>query len=160
VKIASTLGRRDQPWICPHLKRIGNGKAFWEVIPERRTSTEVQQRSASSDWFLQANVYVANLPLDEHIGDKALVEKAITRQSAITCPSSRFYDNLPANGTQTTHGESTESAFCAGLSIFLSERNYFSDAPSRREERYCVGDIPKEALNDRLKWAESLKPHL
>jgi len=24
----------------------------------------------------------------------------------------------------------------------------------------CVGDIPKEALNNRLKWAESLKPHL
>ena len=40
------------------------------------------------------------------------------------------------------------------------ERNYLSDAPSRREDRYCVGDIPKEALNNRLKWAESLKPHL
>ena len=36
------------------------------------------------------------------------------------------------------------------------ERNYSSDAPSRREDRYCVGDIPKEALNNRLKWAESL----
>ena len=33
---------------------------------------------------------------------------------------------------------------------------YLSDAPSRREDRYCVGDIPKEALNNRLKWAESL----
>jgi hypothetical protein len=40
------------------------------------------------------------------------------------------------------------------------ERNYLSDAPSRREDRYCVGDIPKEALNNRLKWAESLNPHL
>lgn len=40
------------------------------------------------------------------------------------------------------------------------ECNYSSDAPSRREDRYCVGDIPKEALNNRLKWAESLKPHL
>ena len=36
------------------------------------------------------------------------------------------------------------------------ERNYSSDAPGRREDRYCVGDIPKEALNNRLKWAESL----
>ena len=41
-----------------------------------------------------------------------------------------------------------------------AERNYSSDAPSRREDRYCVGDIPKEALNNRLKWAESLRPHL
>jgi hypothetical protein len=39
-------------------------------------------------------------------------------------------------------------------------RDYSSDAPSRREDRYCVGDIPKEALNNRLKWAESLRPHL
>jgi hypothetical protein len=28
----------------------------------------------SRDWFLQANVYVANLPLDEHIGDMALTD--------------------------------------------------------------------------------------
>ena len=34
------------------------------------------------------------------------------------------------------------------------ERNYSPDAPSRREDRYCVGDIPKEALNNRLKWAD------
>jgi hypothetical protein len=40
------------------------------------------------------------------------------------------------------------------------ERHYSSDAPSRREDRYCVGDIPKETLNNRLKWAESLRPHL
>ena len=49
----------------------------------------------------------------------------------------------------------------AGQSCFKGgERNYSSDAPSRREDRYCVGDIPKEALNNRLKWAESLRPHL
>jgi hypothetical protein len=39
-------------------------------------------------------------------------------------------------------------------------RSYLPGAPSRREDRYCAGDIPKEALNNRLKWAESLKPHL
>jgi hypothetical protein len=38
----------------------------------------------------------------------------------------------------------------------FGERNYSSDAPGRREDRYCVGDIPKEVLNNRLKWAESL----
>jgi hypothetical protein len=36
------------------------------------------------------------------------------------------------------------------------ERNYSSDAPGRREDRYCVGDIPKKVLNNRLKCAESL----
>jgi hypothetical protein len=41
-------------------------------------------------------------------------------------------------------------------SFKVEERNYSSDAPGRREDRYCVGDIPKEALNNRLKWAESL----
>jgi hypothetical protein len=38
------------------------------------------------------------------------------------------------------------------------EHNYSSDAPGRREDRYCVGDIPKEALNNRLKWAEIVTP--
>ncbi|MBB5329482.1 hypothetical protein HDF14_003100 [Edaphobacter lichenicola] len=37
-----------------------------------QTSAEPQQRSASSDWFLQAIVFVANLPLDESISDFAL----------------------------------------------------------------------------------------
>jgi hypothetical protein len=40
------------------------------------------------------------------------------------------------------------------------ERDYPSEAPNRREVQYCVGDIRKEALNSRLKWAESLRPHL
>jgi hypothetical protein len=70
-----------------------------------------------------------------------------------------------------TMGEGVTWGFCIVSSLIRNphpqqccftrgERNYSSDAPSRREDRYCVGDIPKEALNNRLKWAESLRPHL
>jgi len=70
---------------------------------------------------------------------------------------------LPSAGEQRmSEGRGFLIAFQgAGQCCFKGgERNYSSDAPSRREDRYCVGDIPKEALNNRLKWAESLKPHL
>jgi hypothetical protein len=70
---------------------------------------------------------------------------------------------LPSAGEQRmSEGRGFLIAFHgAGQCCFKGgERNYSSDAPSRREDRYCVGDIPKEALNNRLKWAESLKPHL
>ncbi len=55
-------------------------------------------------------------------------------------------EKLPSAGEQRmSEGRGFLIAFHgAGQCCFKGgERNYSSDAPSRREDRYCVGDIPK-----------------